>query len=163
MKKLLFIAVSMVLVPTIGSAQKWSKSDSEIFIESCVGEAQNYFTPEGALQYCSCTMEKIMVLYPDAAYVDEMTDDEMNTVAEECILQIGETTGDDIFLKWTDETKAAFIEGCSGELLGSGIDPSVYCPCALEEIMKVYTTPFAAMSMSEEVLFEIAAKCLGGE
>lgn len=163
MKKLLFIAVSMLLLPTIGSAQKWSKSDSDIFIESCVSEAQNYFTPEGALEYCNCTMEKIMVMYPDAEYIDQMTDDELNTVAEECILQIAETTGDDIFLKWTDETKVAFIEGCSEELVDSGIDASVYCPCALEEIMKVYNTPFAAMSMSEEVLFEIAAKCLGGE
>lgn len=161
MKKLLFIAVSVLVLPNVASAQKWSKSDIEIFVESCVGEAQSYFTSEGALQYCNCTMEKIMVLYPDAEYIDQMTDDELNTVAEECIFQIAETTGDDIFLKWTDETKVAFIEGCSEELIGSGIDASVYCPCALEEIMKVYTTPFQAMSMSEDVLFEIASKCMG--
>lgn len=144
----------------MGTAQSWSKEDTEIFIESCVTEARTYFTQEGAFEYCSCTMEKIMVLYPDAIYIDLMTDEELGIVAGQCINEIME--GDkDVLLTWEENTKAAFIEGCEEELAGTGIDAKIYCPCALEEVMKQYKTPFEAESMTEEVLYEIAGKCLG--
>lgn len=131
-----------------------------VFLEACKGGATDYVTKEGAEEYCACTAGKIMRLYPNAADVGALTDEEINLAAEECIMEMIQENKD-VFLPWNDETKKAFFDGCQEELVGSGIDGNVYCSCALEEILKRCATPFQAARLSEDVFFQIALECLG--
>lgn len=160
MRNLFLIFGTSVLFSGVSVAQTWDKEDIDIFVKSCKLEAQNYFTEEGALEYCNCSTEKIMRLYPNSEDVEKMTNEELNAIAEECLAEILEEEKD-IFLKWTEDSKIAFVEGCEEELEGSGIDGKIYCPCALGEILLLYKTPFEATDMTEDILYQIAEKCIG--
>lgn len=159
MKKILLTLIGTSFISGVLLSQNWSKSDIDFFVKECVIEAQSYFTKDGALKYCNCSADKVMELYPNVQAVENLTDEEVDFVALECILQILETE-DDIFLTWDETTKAAFIEGCEEELMGSGINVQQYCPCALEEVIILYPTPFEAINIAPEILDRIALKCL---
>lgn len=159
MKKILLTLIGTFFLSGILLSQNWNKSDIDFFVKECVVEAQNYFTKEGALKYCNCSVEKVMELYPDVQSVENLTEEEIDFVALECILQITDE-GEDIFLTWDEATKAAFIESCEEELIGAGVNSKSYCHCALEEVMILYHTPFEAMSIAPDVLDRIAVKCL---
>lgn len=159
MKKILLTLLGTFFLSGALFSQNWSKSDVDFFVKECVVEAQSYFTKDGALKYCNCSAEKVMELYPDVQSIENLTDEEVDFVALECILQILEE-GENIFLTWDETTKAAFIESCEEELAGTGINSKGYCPCALEEIMILYPTPFEAINIDSDVLDRIAIKCI---
>jgi hypothetical protein len=159
MKKILLTIIGNLLLSGSLLSQNWSKSDIELFVKECITEAENYFTKDGALEYCNCSAEKVMELYPDVLSVENLTDKEIGIVAFECVSQILETR-DDVFLSWDETTKAAFIESCEEELTGTEVNAKSYCPCALEEVIILYPTPFEAMSIAPDVLERIALKCI---
>lgn len=159
MKKILLTLLGTCFLSGALLSQNWSKSDVDFFVKECVIEAQSYFTKDGAVKYCNCSAEKVMELYPDVQSVESLTDEEVDFVALECLLQISEE-GEDMFLTWDETTKAAFIASCEEELTGTGISSKSYCPCALEEVMILYPTPFEAINITPDVLNKIALKCL---
>lgn len=160
MKKIVFtIFLGFAVIPSI-CAQTWSKLDKDTFIEVCSEEATTIFTAEGAYIYCTCTMEKAMVLYPNPDKVDLMTDKEAGVIGMECLLVMLEEEKD-YFLGWTSEFKAEFISGCKEELIGSGLDSKTYCECALEETMRLYNNPYKTAFLTDEENERIAEKCFG--
>lgn len=157
MKKLLSLAICCFIYG-ISTAQTWSKEETEDFMSTCISEAREFLTKEEARLYCQCTMEKIMLEYPNADDIDQLTEEEISVFVEECILSVVDL--DDASYTWTEEVKREFIIGCGEELEGSGLDPKTYCPCALEEVMKLYTNPLDAVNMSDAETIRIAEKCL---
>lgn len=128
-------------------------------MDNCVIEAKSYLKKKDAEAYCSCSMTEVMKLYSNPENIDDMTDEEFDMVMEQCLLAIMEN-GNNPFLEWNEETKNEFIIGCEGELEGTDIDAKKYCPCALEEVIRLCPTPFEAMNMTEEILLQIAEKCM---
>lgn len=159
MKKKLLIIIGNLFLSGIVFSQNWTKSDIDFFVEECILEAENHFTKNGALEYCNCSVEKVMKLYPDVQLVENLTEEEINFIALECVLQISETE-DGVALSWDEETKKAFIENCEIELQGSGINAQQYCACALEEVIILYPNPLDSIDMTPEVIDKIALKCL---
>lgn len=158
--KNLFLIWGALLLSNVSLAQQWPKEDIDVFMESCVDEAKSFFTKQGTIMYCECTLEKISALYPNSTDIDDITDEEVNILAEACIISLLETN-EAIFLDWNEETKTEFVTGCEEELSDSGLGDKKYCPCALEETMKMYRNPFDALNMTEEETQKIVEKCLG--
>lgn len=158
MKHILSLVI-FLLASHVSMSQAWSKKESDVFIKTCVDEAKDFLSKDGATAYCKCTMEKLMRLYPNADDVDHLSEEEISVVAEECILSLSETN--DLSMTWTKETQQEFIRGCEEELKGTDIDTKMYCPCALQEVMKLYKNPIDAVKMTEEETLRIAEKCLG--
>lgn len=148
-----------MLIAATGTAQTWSQEEINLFTESCMNEAKAVFTEAGAKEYCDCSVIKVMALYPDAEEVDNLTEQEINTIATECMEPLLEKEGV-LLTGWPDEAKKGFLEACEEELIGSGIDAKKYCPCALEEVILLYPTPMGAAELSEEELDKIVEKCM---
>lgn len=157
-KTLLTLLVGFLIIHSC-SAQTWSKLEKNTFVNACIDEAKGIFTAEGAKVYCGCSLEKAMALYPNPDQIDNMTDEEAEILAMECLSVMLESEKD-YFLGWTAEAKAEFVNACKEELMGSGLDSS-YCNCALQETMKLYKNPYKAAYLTDEESDKIAEKCLG--
>lgn len=160
MKKIFLTFIFGFLAIQTSIAQTWSKSDKDVFIESCIEEAKVLLTAEGAKKYCNCSLEKAISSYPNPDKIDNMSDEEAEAIGMECLLVMLEDEKD-YFLGWTTETKEEFIAGCKEELVGSGLDSKTYCECALQETMKLYKNPYKAAFLTDEESEKIAEKCIG--
>ena len=65
----------------------WSKSEENVFMTNCT---ESFISNGGdtakATPYCDCMMRKIQVKYPDVTKTGSIPNEEINAMAEECLL-----------------------------------------------------------------------------
>lgn len=161
MKKILLTLIGTSFISGVLLSQNWSKSDIDFFVKECVIEAQSYFTKDGALKICNCSVEATMELYPYTKSPEELTEEEIDIVSWECIVQLLEKN-DDILLKWDETTEANFIKQCKEDFIELPLfNAEENCPCILEAVMPRYTTPFELMGIDPGIYYEIMLWCAG--
>ena len=64
----------------------WSKDEETIFMSNCT---ESFISNGGdttkAAPYCDCMMQKLKVKYPDVTKTSSIPNEEINTMAEECL------------------------------------------------------------------------------
>ena len=63
--------------------QNWTEAREQKFIEKCSEEVVQKGR-SNADDYCHCVLEKIKKHYPDIRYVNNITDEEVQTFNQEC-------------------------------------------------------------------------------
>lgn len=145
------------------SAQNWSVSDREEFIEGCMGEAEEIMGEEQSRQYCYCMLFKVMDVYDNPVEANNMTEAQALPWAEDCIesLNIVEQTKSE----WALEEKENFIKVCVGETEETlGVNSArQYCYCMLFKLMEIYETASEADLMTQEEIMPLATECLDSQ
>ena len=77
------LLVLLMLFTLPSCTQNWTEAREQKFIEKCSEEViQKGRT--NADDYCHCVLEKIKKHYPDIRYVNNITDEEVQTFNQEC-------------------------------------------------------------------------------
>jgi ribosomal protein L11 len=64
----------------------WSQAGYDAFMGTCVDSAKDALGGEAAARkYCDCSASKLQVIYPDETKVGNVTEAEINKIAEECL------------------------------------------------------------------------------
>lgn len=70
----------------VGGATNWSKAGYDAFMNSCVDSAKDALGGETeARKYCDCSASKLQIMYPDETKVSQVTEEEINKIAAECL------------------------------------------------------------------------------
>lgn len=64
--------------------QVWDENKKKEYLNAC---EKNLKGSSINPTYCSCSLEKLMILYPDPQKILTMTEDEMNKISSECLSQ----------------------------------------------------------------------------
>lgn len=151
--------VFVLLLPLCSTAQQWAQQDRDAFVAECLNGAQQSMDATTAKAFCECSLEKVTLLYPDVEMTSQLTHQEVNAIALDCMQQL-EGRGMDLDVEWDEATNNAFLENCSKQLIGSPINAKEYCSCALKEVRTSYPNPLHALNLSPEELQRILQKCL---
>jgi len=156
------IYIIVFLFPLITNAQ-WTAEGKEKFLQQCLSSAATSFNKEAAGKYCSCMFEKISSLYSTDAHADKVTQQVVDTLANECVAELMEEKEKNTTYGawWSAEIRKEFISSCKEKLKGSSVDGEKYCSCALEEMILLFPDPLNATNVKDADLFKIAEKCLG--
>lgn len=145
------------------SAQNWSVTDRENFIDGCMNESEEIMGEEQSRQYCYCMLYKVMDVYDSPEEAHNMTETEALPWAEDCIESL-----DIVALEkhdWAYEEKENFIGTCVGETeetLGAN-SARQYCYCMLFKLMNIYETATEADQMTQEEIMPLATECLDSQ
>lgn len=144
----------------IQSEHQWTDNNKMEFERNCVGFLENEGV-ENAKMYCDCLLNSSIESYPDPKVAMDLEQNEIVTlfVESDCV--------DDLLLikiedPWTDEVGQLFIDHCLKAQEENGIaknESEVYCSCALEEIKQIVPNPHHVMTLTEDELSGILAKC----
>ncbi len=145
------------------SAQNWSVTDREEFIEGCMGESEGIMGEEQSRQYCYCMLFKVMDVYDTPAEANNMTEAEALPWAEGCIENLNIVAIEK--QEWAPEEKENFIKTCVGETEETlGVNSArQYCYCMLFKLMDIYETATAADQMTQEEIMPLATECLDSQ
>ncbi|NMM47177.1 hypothetical protein [Marinigracilibium pacificum] len=125
----------------------WPEEDQKQFLNDCITNN------DGDTTFCSCILEKLGNLYPTPEIAGQISDAEVNDIAESC-----EFSAD-----WSEENKNAFLEQCAATYSQVYSDEKTgkYCNCVLNEMQSLFET-FDDMNknLTEQGLTSIKAKCL---
>lgn len=72
---------------TASYAAGWAPSEKDTFMSTCVSQAKSGMGEVGAKNYCSCMLDKIEKLYPNAADAGKLDQAKMTDLAKECLGQ----------------------------------------------------------------------------
>ena len=142
------------------STHQWTEKNKLDFEKNCVVFLQKEGV-ENPKPYCDCLLQSSLESYPDPEVAMEL---EHEHIAE---LFINSKCLDDLLLikiedPWTDEVEQVFLEHCRKGQQSKGVteeNANKYCDCALEEIKKIIPNPQHVISLTEEELQHILAKC----
>ena len=139
---------------------QWTDKNKLEFERNCVGFLEREGV-ENAKQYCDCLLEASVESYPDPAVAFELEQNDIVTLFEnsKCL--------DDLLLikledPWTEEVEQLFVQHCQEAQKDKGVsenDASEYCDCALAEVKKIVPNPHHVMSLTQEELDHVLAKC----
>lgn len=142
------------------SEHQWADKNKMEFERNCVGFLENEGV-EKAKMYCDCLLKSSMESYPDPKVAMDLEQNEIVTlfVESDCV--------DDLLLikiedPWTDEVDQLFVDNCLKAQEENGItknESELYCSCALEEIKEIVPNPHHVMTLTEDELAGILAKC----
>lgn len=63
----------------------WDEEVEKIFLKECLANAKkNYSSEEEAKTYCDCALEEIKKIIPNPQHVIMLTEEELNTILENC-------------------------------------------------------------------------------
>jgi hypothetical protein len=65
--------------------KNWAGAEVDTFMENCTSSAEEGLGRERANDYCSCMLYKLMALYPNAATVGNVSEEEINRLAGDCL------------------------------------------------------------------------------
>lgn len=63
----------------------WTQDVQDAYVNSCVQSAKAGMSEEIATEYCNCTLGKIMNKYPDPTQLQQIGQDEITSLAMECM------------------------------------------------------------------------------
>ena len=63
----------------------WTQEVQDAYVNSCFASAKAGMKEEVAREYCDCTLGKIMEKYPDPAALANLGQDEITTLAMQCM------------------------------------------------------------------------------
>lgn len=90
MKKLITI-ISALLLSSLAFAQgTWQSATVKAYMDNCVPEAEKSLGRADAIEYCNCTRLKLEIRYPDAADLNNLTEDEINELAKICLAEMSD-------------------------------------------------------------------------
>ncbi|HEU4901456.1 MAG TPA: hypothetical protein VFT06_01660, partial [Flavisolibacter sp.] len=65
-------------------ASGWPSTEKNMFMSTCVDKAKAGMGETQAKNYCSCMLEKIEEMYPNATDATKLDQEKMTTLAKEC-------------------------------------------------------------------------------
>ncbi len=63
----------------------WSQDVQDAYVNSCFESAKSGMDEQVAKEYCDCTLGKIMAKYPDPTELQNLGQDEITSLAMECM------------------------------------------------------------------------------
>jgi len=142
------------------SKHQWTEKNMLEFERNCVGFLESEDV-QNAKKYCDCLLESSIEAYPDPTVAMELEQNEIVSlfVNSKCV--------DDLLLikiedPWTEEVEQLFLEHCKTAQKETGVaeaDADTYCACALGEIKQIVPNPQHVMTLTEEELAHVLAKC----
>jgi len=145
---------------TVESTHQWTEKNMLEFERNCVGFLESEDV-QNAKKYCDCLLESSIEAYPDPTVAMELEQNEIVSlfVNSKCV--------DDLLLikiedPWTEEVEQLFLEHCKTAQKETGVaeaDADTYCACALGEIKQIVPNPQHVMTLTEEELAHVLAKC----
>ena len=139
---------------------QWTDKNKFEFERNCVAFLESEGV-EKAKNYCDCLLETSLEAFPDPEVASELTQDEIVALFEksECL--------DDLLLikledPWTEEVEQMFLTHCQIAQKEKGVadeKAAAHCSCALDEIKEIIPNPHHVMTLTEEELAQILAKC----
>jgi hypothetical protein len=63
----------------------WSQDVQDAYVNSCFESAKGGMKEDVAKEYCNCTLGKIMAKYPDPTELQNLGQDEITSLAMECM------------------------------------------------------------------------------
>jgi hypothetical protein len=66
-------------------ARGWDKDTRAHFVTNCTNESKTRMDEEAAREYCQCMLEKIVAKYPTPAEANNMTIQQTQDMARECV------------------------------------------------------------------------------
>jgi hypothetical protein len=63
----------------------WSQDVQDAYVNSCFDSAKSGMDEQVAREYCDCTLGKIMAKYPDPTELQNLGQDEITSLAMECM------------------------------------------------------------------------------
>ncbi|MDW3192447.1 MAG: hypothetical protein R8G66_08780 [Cytophagales bacterium] len=145
------------------TAQNWTSTDRQDFIDGCMGEAEGIMGENQSRDYCYCMLYKVMDIYDTPEASNSMTEAEALPMAEACIESLNIVAQEK--QEWELEEKENFIKVCVGETeetLGAN-SARQYCYCMLFKLMDIYETASEADLMTQEEIMPLATECLGSQ
>ena len=156
MKYLTIMAISMITLVSCSSG--WGDEEKGAYLEACTIDSD-------MVDYCECTLDKVMKASPDPADAAEV---DIMAIAEECIdLMPGLEDYQDLlddqdvmddqevmgeYAPWSDEEKSSYMDACAMDS-----DMEAYCECTLKKVMEA--SPNAADAMSVDIM-AISMECI---
>lgn len=78
-------ATTTTTTPTNGGARVWDDQTRAAFITNCTDESKTRMDETAAREYCNCMLEKIVAKYPNPADANNMTIQETQDMARDCV------------------------------------------------------------------------------
>ena len=160
---LIVLLISYVGLPQTLTAQNWTSSDRQDFIDGCMGESKEIMGENQSRDYCYCMLYKVMDIYDTPEAANSMTEAEALPMAEKCIESLNIVAQEK--QEWELEEKENFIKVCVGETeetLGAN-SARQYCYCMLFKLMDIYATASEADLMTQEEIMPLATECLDSQ